>query len=155
MKKKKRNEKKERTCALFFLFFFVIKLKQNKFIDWFVFIINIYTSHLYVYLYISNTSWLIWSHIYLLIQHTHIHTPHLTPPHITHTFSHLLSPKSSYDLMWFHMGFHVIKCVKFMWFNSWNSCDFMSEITWEIICDHLRLFQPGRREVWPNSLSLL
>ena len=63
----------------------------------------------------------------------------------THTFSHLLSPKSSYDLMWFHMGFHVIKCVKFMWFNSWNSCDFMSEITWEIICDHLRLFQPGRK----------
>jgi hypothetical protein len=61
----------------------------------------------------------------------------------THTFSHLLSPKSSYDLMWFHMGFHVIKCVKFMWFNAWNSCDFMSEIPWEIICNHMRLFQPG------------
>ena len=61
----------------------------------------------------------------------------------THTFSHLLSPKSSYDLMWFHMGFHVIKCVKFMWFNAWNSCDFMSEIPWKIICNHMRLFQPG------------
>ena len=57
-------------------------------------------------------------------------------------YSYILTSSQSEILIWSHVISYVISYV--------ISCDFMSEIIWEIIweiiCDHMRLFQPGRRK---------